>query len=171
VLAQFARTGRPRRGVARIEEQPAGRDQVVPASRSADRAGRRPHPWVRAIRCAHSLHYNDARLLVTCCWLRPVPTPTTLRIPCAAHPPVACPHDVDSDRRFRRTRIVFHSLQPDQSLHGFRASAVLTVGYRTASDGRRAFIHRKSGFTLDVLEIQSVPQAFIWVKTFPTIPA
>jgi Zn-dependent M16 (insulinase) family peptidase len=30
------------------------------------------------------------------------------------------------------------------------------------------FRHERSGFTLDLLQIQSVPQAFIWVTTYPT---
>jgi hypothetical protein len=30
------------------------------------------------------------------------------------------------------------------------------------------FIHQRSGFTLDLLQIQSVPQAMIWVTTYPT---
>jgi Zn-dependent M16 (insulinase) family peptidase len=30
------------------------------------------------------------------------------------------------------------------------------------------FIHEQTGFTLDLLQIQSVPQGFIWVNTFPT---
>src|SRR5258708_9525086 len=29
------------------------------------------------------------------------------------------------------------------------------------------FIHQKSGFTLDLLRIESVPQAFTYVKSFP----
>ena len=62
--------------------------------------------------------------------------------------------------------IAFSNLKPDQSLRGFRVSAVYLSDTDRAMGAR--FIHRKSGFTLDVLEIQSVPQAFIWVKTFPT---
>ena len=57
-------------------------------------------------------------------------------------------------------------LKPNQSLHGFRTLAI----YLNDTDrpmGAR-FVHGRSGFTLDVLEIQSVPQAFVWVTTFPT---
>ncbi len=49
--------------------------------------------------------------------------------------------------------------------HGFRATAV----YLNDADqpfGAR-FIHQKTGFTLDLIEVQSVPQAFTWVNTFP----
>jgi Zn-dependent M16 (insulinase) family peptidase len=58
------------------------------------------------------------------------------------------------------------SLTEGQQLNGFRTVAL----YLNDTDrpmGAR-FIHIKSGFTLDVLEIQSVPQGFMWVTTFPT---
>jgi Zn-dependent M16 (insulinase) family peptidase len=58
------------------------------------------------------------------------------------------------------------SLQFEQKIAGFEAKAV----YRNALDkpmGGR-FVHLKSGFTLDLIEIQSVPQGFLSVKTFPT---
>ena len=60
----------------------------------------------------------------------------------------------------------YGTLTEGQSIQGFRASAV----YLNDTDqpmGAR-FIHQKSGFTLDLLEIQSVPQAFVWVTTYPT---
>ncbi|MEP6702263.1 MAG: hypothetical protein ABJB04_04670, partial [Betaproteobacteria bacterium] len=62
--------------------------------------------------------------------------------------------------------VAFADLKPDQLLHGFRTAAVYTNDADRAMGAR--FVHGKSGFTLDVLEIQSVPQAFIWVTTFPT---
>jgi Zn-dependent M16 (insulinase) family peptidase len=65
-----------------------------------------------------------------------------------------------------RPTMTYSTLTEGQSAHGFRASAV----YLNDSDrpmGAR-FIHQRSGFTLDVLEIQSVPQAFVWVKTVPS---
>jgi Zn-dependent M16 (insulinase) family peptidase len=49
--------------------------------------------------------------------------------------------------------------------HGFRATAV----YLNDADqpfGAR-FTHQKTGFTLDLIEVQSVPQAFTWVNSFP----
>ncbi len=49
--------------------------------------------------------------------------------------------------------------------NGFRAEAV----YLNDADqpmGAR-FVHERIGFTLDLLEIQSVPQAFMWVNSFP----
>jgi len=60
----------------------------------------------------------------------------------------------------------YGTLTEGQTIQGFRASAV----YFNDTDqpmGAR-FVHQKSGFTLDLLEIQSVPQAFVWVTTYPT---
>jgi predicted Zn-dependent peptidase len=60
----------------------------------------------------------------------------------------------------------FDALAPGGTLHGFRAEAV----YLDAADrpmGAR-FVHVRTGFTLDLVRIQSVPQAFIWVNSWPT---
>jgi Zn-dependent M16 (insulinase) family peptidase len=49
--------------------------------------------------------------------------------------------------------------------HGFKAAAV----YLNDTDqpfGAR-FVHQKTGFTLDLIQLQSVPQAFTWVNSFP----
>jgi Zn-dependent M16 (insulinase) family peptidase len=65
----------------------------------------------------------------------------------------------------RRT-MTYSTLTEGQTIGGFRTTAV----YLNDSDrpmGAR-FIHQRSGFTLDVLDIQSVPQAFVWVTTFPS---
>jgi Zn-dependent M16 (insulinase) family peptidase len=62
--------------------------------------------------------------------------------------------------------ITFSDLRPGTVVNGFRTVSL----YVNASDrpmGAR-FIHEHSGFTFDVLQIQSVPQAFIWVNSFPT---
>src|SRR6188508_1007010 len=62
--------------------------------------------------------------------------------------------------------MTYSTLTEGQTIGGFRATAV----YLNDSDlpmGAR-FIHQRSGFTLDVLDIQSVPQAFVWVTTFPS---
>ncbi|HLK68280.1 MAG TPA: hypothetical protein VKU19_32830 [Bryobacteraceae bacterium] len=60
----------------------------------------------------------------------------------------------------------YGTLTEGQTLSGFRAAAVYV------DDGGRAigarFQHLRSGFTLDLLQIQSVPQSFIWVTTYPT---
>ena len=62
--------------------------------------------------------------------------------------------------------VSFADLKPNQPMHGFRAIAVYLNDTERPMGAR--FVHRRSGFTLDVLEIQSVPQAFICVTTFPT---
>lgn len=59
----------------------------------------------------------------------------------------------------------FSTLAKDQILHGFKAEAVYLNDANKPMGGR--FIHAKTGFTLDLLQIESVPQAFIWVNTFP----
>lgn len=62
--------------------------------------------------------------------------------------------------------VSFDSLKEGDVVEGFRAEAV----YLNDSDkpfGAR-LRHAKTGFTLDFLEIQSVPQVFAWVNSFPT---
>jgi Zn-dependent M16 (insulinase) family peptidase len=62
--------------------------------------------------------------------------------------------------------VSFDSLKEGQVVNGFRAEAV----YLNDSDkpfGAR-LRHARTGFTLDFLEIQSVPQVFAWVNSFPT---
>lgn len=50
--------------------------------------------------------------------------------------------------------------------HGFRATTIwLDAGDRPL--GAR-FVHPKTGFQLDLLQIESVPQSFTWVKSFAT---
>lgn len=57
------------------------------------------------------------------------------------------------------------NLKKDQNVGGFRVAAV----YLNDSDkpmGAR-FVHRRTGFTLDLLQIESVPQGYTWVNSFP----
>jgi len=57
------------------------------------------------------------------------------------------------------------SLTSGQVVDGFKVTAV----YLNDADqpmGAR-FVHRRSGFTLDVLRIESIPQAHTWVNSFP----
>ena len=61
--------------------------------------------------------------------------------------------------------VSYSNLKEGQPISGFRA----TAAYLDDSDhaiGAR-FRHERTGFTLDLLQIQSVPQAFIWVTTLP----
>jgi len=59
----------------------------------------------------------------------------------------------------------FAKLTKEQEVGGFRVRSV----YLNDADkpvGAR-FVHRRSGFTLDLLQIESVPQAHTWVNSFP----
>ncbi|HEX9160844.1 MAG TPA: hypothetical protein VF980_03980 [Thermoanaerobaculia bacterium] len=56
-------------------------------------------------------------------------------------------------------------LKKDDVVHGFRVAAI----YLNDADqpmGAR-FVHRRSGFTFDLLQIESVPQAYTWVNSIP----
>ena len=55
------------------------------------------------------------------------------------------------------------SLKKGDVLHGFRAGA-LYLNDAGAPIGAR-FIHERSGFTLDYLQIESVPQGYTWVNS------
>jgi Zn-dependent M16 (insulinase) family peptidase len=57
-------------------------------------------------------------------------------------------------------------LAPGASVQGFVASAVY-VGDEDRLRGAR-FVHARTGFALDYLQIESAPQAFIHVTTYPT---
>ena len=62
--------------------------------------------------------------------------------------------------------MTYDTLNEGQLISNFKTTAV----YLNDSDrpiGAR-FLHQPSGFTLDVLNIQSVPQAYVWVTTFPS---
>ncbi len=59
----------------------------------------------------------------------------------------------------------FESLKPNQVISDFRIETVYEDDAGKAMGGR--FRHVPSGFILDLLRIQSVPQAFIWVNSIP----
>ncbi|MBC7929261.1 MAG: hypothetical protein H7Z38_01735, partial [Rubrivivax sp.] len=62
--------------------------------------------------------------------------------------------------------VSFDSLAEGKTVNGFRTEAI----YLNDSDkpfGAR-LRHARTGFTLDFLQIQSVPQIFMWVNSFPT---
>jgi Zn-dependent M16 (insulinase) family peptidase len=66
----------------------------------------------------------------------------------------------------KTTNVNLNVLTQGQVLNGFRTEAV----YLSDSDkpfGAR-FVHARTGFVVDFLEMQSVPQALIWVNSFPT---
>jgi Zn-dependent M16 (insulinase) family peptidase len=62
--------------------------------------------------------------------------------------------------------LTFGALSEGQSVSGFRAKAVYLDDFDHAMGAR--FEHQRTGFTLDLLQIQSVPQTFVWVTTYPT---
>ncbi|MES1257294.1 MAG: hypothetical protein ABUS51_02645, partial [Acidobacteriota bacterium] len=59
----------------------------------------------------------------------------------------------------------FTDLAAGTTSHGFGATA-LYLNDAGQPFGAR-FVHRKTGFTLDLIQVQSVPQAFVWVNSFP----
>ena len=63
------------------------------------------------------------------------------------------------------TPVDLAKLTKDQEIDGFTVASV----YLNDADkpvGAR-FVHRRSGFTLDLLQIESVPQGHTWVNSFP----
>jgi hypothetical protein len=62
--------------------------------------------------------------------------------------------------------VLLEGLEQGKAVRGFVTKAV----YLDAADrpmGAR-FVHGKTGFTLDYLRIESAPQGFLWVTTYPT---
>ncbi len=57
------------------------------------------------------------------------------------------------------------NLQPDQNIHGFSTANLYVNGTDKVMGAR--FISEKYGFIIDLMEIQSVPQGFFWIKTPP----
>jgi Zn-dependent M16 (insulinase) family peptidase len=68
--------------------------------------------------------------------------------------------------RAQTTAIDYSNLRERQVINGFRTAAVYLDDTGRPMGAR--FIQIRSGFTLDLLTIQSVPQGFLWVKTYPT---
>src|SRR5687768_6308022 len=62
--------------------------------------------------------------------------------------------------------MTYSSITEGQIISGFRTAAVYLNDADSPIGAR--FTHQRSGFTLDMLTIQSVPQAFVWVTTYPT---
>jgi hypothetical protein len=58
------------------------------------------------------------------------------------------------------------SLKPDKKIHGFSVANVYENAAGKTMGAR--FISDRYGFIVDIMRIQSVPQAFFWVKTPPT---
>jgi Zn-dependent M16 (insulinase) family peptidase len=58
------------------------------------------------------------------------------------------------------------NLSPGQSVHGFKILYLYEDGTEGTMGAR--FVSEEFGFIVDLLQIQSVPQAFFWIKTPPT---
>jgi Zn-dependent M16 (insulinase) family peptidase len=69
-------------------------------------------------------------------------------------------------RSSKTSNVEFESLTAGKTINGFRTVAVYTDELDKPFGAR--FVHAKTGFILDVLRIQSVPQGHIWVNSFPT---
>ena len=57
------------------------------------------------------------------------------------------------------------TMKKGTELEGFRAEAVYLNDAGAPMGGR--FVHGRSGFVLDLLTIETAPQAFTWVRSFP----
>jgi Zn-dependent M16 (insulinase) family peptidase len=68
--------------------------------------------------------------------------------------------------RAQTEAVSLDNLKQGQIISGFRTEAV----YLNDADKvmGASFRHQPTGFTFDLLQIQSVPQAFMWVNSFPT---
>jgi Zn-dependent M16 (insulinase) family peptidase len=64
-----------------------------------------------------------------------------------------------------KSEIDMINLEPEQSLAAFRVQNIYENENGKPVGAR--FQHTPSGFVLDLLRIQSVPQAFMWVNSFP----
>ncbi|HEY6805865.1 MAG TPA: hypothetical protein VI306_19955 [Pyrinomonadaceae bacterium] len=71
-----------------------------------------------------------------------------------------------SAQRAKPRNVSFESLAAGQVVNGFKTLAIYTDDSDKPFGAR--FSHVRTGFTLDVLTIQSVPQGHIWVNSFPT---
>ena len=64
-----------------------------------------------------------------------------------------------------QTNVNLDNLMQSQKLQGFTARSVYLNDVNKPMGAR--FIHDRTGFTFDLLQIESVPQTFIWVNTLP----
>lgn len=70
------------------------------------------------------------------------------------------------DHAFAQAPVDLAALAPGKQVHGFRVESIY-LDHRDRPLGAR-FRHPATGFQLDLLQIESVPQAFTWVKSFAT---
>lgn len=83
---------------------------------------------------------------------------------------VACglvsPHGKTFAQETKKMHQADETLTAGKMIHGFRTVAAYLDDADAQLGGR--FVHERTGFTLDVLRIQSVPQSYLWVNSFPT---
>src|SRR5215467_9466506 len=104
----------------------------------------------------HGRHLPLLFLVAACCPTPPAKAPVVIAPPAAGAGSAAPPSAEAS----------LDTLTEGAKVHGFTAVAL----YLDAADkpfGAR-FVHDKTGFTYDYLRIESAPQGFIWVHSFPT---
>ena len=65
----------------------------------------------------------------------------------------------------QNTSLSLSALSKGQMADGFTTASVYLNDANLPMGAR--FVHQRTGFTLDLLQIESVPQAFIWVNTIP----
>jgi Zn-dependent M16 (insulinase) family peptidase len=58
------------------------------------------------------------------------------------------------------------NLVAGKTINGFRTATLYTNDVDQVIGGR--LVHARTGFVLDYLQIQSVPQGFVWVNSYPT---
>src|SRR5262245_17149018 len=61
--------------------------------------------------------------------------------------------------------VALDRLTKGRLVHGFRTEALYLNDADRAMGAR--FVHGRTGFTVDLLQIESLPQAFTWVQTTP----
>ena len=88
--------------------------------------------------------------LATCCPPAPAPKQIAKPVP----PPAPVPE------------VALEGLAEGQHVHGFTAVSLYLDGADRPIGAR--FVHDHTGFTFDYLRIESAPQGFIWVSSFPT---
>ena len=63
-------------------------------------------------------------------------------------------------------QVALENLSAGQLVNGFRTANIYLNDAGEAIGAR--FVHARTGFVLDYLQIESVPQGFIWVRSYPT---
>ena len=108
----------------------------------ANEPGNPSHPEIQ-LKSDHTQRYNHAMKLIPATFLTLMLTATAN----AAEP------------------ARFADLTDQTTAHNFRATALYLDDSGDPFGAR--FVHEKTGFTLDLIQVQSVPQAFTWVNSFP----